>query len=66
MIKHKSIFELTSQRFVGHVNMRLANNQATIVGITVGDFVQYPYTESIEILQQYTIAGREQVIFARL
>jgi len=31
--------ELTSQTFVGHVNLSLANSQATIIRISVGDFV---------------------------
>jgi hypothetical protein len=39
MIKQDVNFELTSQTFVGHVNLSLANSQATISQIAVGDWV---------------------------
>jgi hypothetical protein len=33
-------FDLTSQTFVGHINLSLANSQATIFQISVGSSVQ--------------------------
>jgi len=42
MIKQEGNFELTSLTFVGHVNLSLANSQATIFWISVGDFVWNP------------------------
>ena len=41
-IKQEGNFELTSRMFLGHVNLSLANSQATILWITVGDCVQNP------------------------
>jgi len=43
--------ELTSQTFVGHVNLSLANSQATIFRISVGDFVRTLEIELIEVMQ---------------
>jgi hypothetical protein len=57
--------ERTSRTFVGHVNLCLAKSQPTIFRISVGDCVQKPSTESIEVLQRYTIAAQEHVIFVR-
>jgi len=42
MIKQEGNFELTSRMFVGHVNLSLANSQATIFRITVGDCIRNP------------------------
>jgi hypothetical protein len=39
-IKQEGNFELTSRTFVGHVNLSLANSQATIIQISVGDCVR--------------------------
>jgi len=64
MIKQEGCFELTSQSFVGHVNLSFANSQATSFRIFVGDFVRNPEIKSLEVLQQYTIAPWEQVICA--
>jgi hypothetical protein len=49
-IKPEGDFELTSQTFVGHVNLILGNLQATMFRISVGDSVRNPYIESIEIV----------------
>jgi len=38
MIKQDGNFELTSQMLVGHVNLLLANSQATILWISPVDF----------------------------
>jgi len=65
MSKQEGNFELTSCTFVGHIYLSLANSKATIFRISVGDCVQNPEIESIEVLQWYTIAAREQVIFVR-
>ena len=51
--------------FVWHVNLFLDNGQTTIFRISVGNCVQNPHIESIEVLQQYTIAAQELEIFAR-
>jgi hypothetical protein len=40
MIKQEGNFELTSRTFVGHVNLSLANSQATIFRVSVGDWTQ--------------------------
>jgi len=41
-IKEEGNFEPNSRMFVGHVNLSLANGQATILRISVGDFVRNP------------------------
>jgi len=38
-IKQQGNFELTSQTFVGHVNLTVANSQATVFRTSVGDSV---------------------------
>ena len=39
MIKQPGNFELTWQTYVGQVNLFLANSQANIVQISIGNFV---------------------------
>jgi len=63
MIREEGNFELTSQTFIGHLNQLLTNRYATSLHLSVGHYVRNPYIESIEILQRYTIAAQEQVIF---
>jgi len=63
IIKWEENFEPTSWKFLGHFNRSLANTQATIVEIIIGDFVWNPSIESIEMMQWEAIAGREQVLF---
>jgi len=65
MIKQERNFELTSGVFVGHANLSLAKSQATILRISVGNCVCDPEIELIEVVQLYTIASWEEVIFAR-
>jgi len=64
-IQQEGNFALTSQTFVGHVNLILSNSQAPIFWISVGDWVQNPWIESIEALPRYTIAVREQTVCVR-
>ena len=59
MIEQEQNFELTPRKFVGHVNLSLANRQANILRISVGDFVQNMYIALIDVLQRYTIAAWE-------
>jgi len=42
MIKQEENIELTLWMFVGHVNLIMANSQATIFRISVGDIVWNP------------------------
>jgi len=62
-MKYDWKFGLTSQTFVGHVNLSFPNNQAIIVQISAGELVWNPYIELIEVLQRNTITALQQVIF---
>jgi len=56
-------FEFASQMFVWHVDLSLANSQATIFRFSVGDCVWNPSIQPIEVIQRYTVAAPEQPIF---
>jgi len=58
-MKHEGNFEPTSRTFVGHGNLSLNNSQDTMFQISVGDSNQNLEIESMEVLQQYTIAALE-------
>jgi len=58
-------FKLPLGWFAGHLNLYFVNSQATIFHITVGDWVQNPQIQSIEVLQWYTIAAWQQLFLAR-
>jgi len=64
-IEQEVNFELTSRRFVGHVNLSFANSQATIFRIQLGDCVWNASISSNDVLQRYTKAAWEQVFLAR-
>jgi len=64
MIKHERNFELNRWMFVVHVNLSLANRQATSSRISIGDIDWNPYLDLIDVLQRYTIAAQDQSIFA--
>jgi len=64
ILKEERNFELTPLKFVGLVNLFLANSKATVFQNSLGNYIKNLYIESIEFLLQYTIAAQEQVIFA--
>jgi hypothetical protein len=48
-IKQEGNYKLTSQTFMGHVDLCMANSQATIFWISVGNCVRNPEIESIGV-----------------
>lgn len=66
MINHDGNFKLTSQTFVGNVNLTLLNRHVTIYWISVVDYIRNVYIGSIQVVQWYTIGVWEEVIMGRV